>query len=162
MAKENHSTSELVYLDVLPILGQRMSDSTFIKAIKFRLGLVQHAGTGNCGVCRHAHNDCFGNHALTCVTSGDRIIRHDLLAKEVHRSCRSALFTAQLEQRNLMEGAYRPGDRELVQRSCQQRSTSQLRIQLHLLTTRQPRRRTMLRPQSVRLARSRNMKKQWL
>jgi hypothetical protein len=47
---------------------------------------------------------------VTCGTSGDRIIPHDLLAKEVHRSCRSALFTAQLEQRNLMEGAYRSGD----------------------------------------------------
>jgi hypothetical protein len=41
----------------------------------------------------------------------DRIIRHDLLAKEVHRSFRSAFFTAQLEQRNLMEGTYRPGDK---------------------------------------------------
>jgi hypothetical protein len=38
-------------------------------------------------------------------------IRHDLLAKEVHRSCRSALFTALLEQRNLMEGANRAGDK---------------------------------------------------
>jgi hypothetical protein len=61
------------FLDVLPILGQRMSDSTFITAIKFRLELVQHGGTGNCGVCRHAQNDCFGNHAVTCGTSGDRI-----------------------------------------------------------------------------------------
>jgi hypothetical protein len=33
-----------------------------------------------------------------------------MLAKEVYRSCRSSLFTAQLEQRNLIEGAYRPGD----------------------------------------------------
>jgi hypothetical protein len=32
-----------------------------------------------------------------------------------------------------------------------QRSTSQLRIQLHLLTTMQPRRRTMLQPQSVEI-----------
>jgi hypothetical protein len=141
-----------------------MRDSTFITAIKFRLGLVQHAGTENCGVCRHAQNDCFGNHAVTCGTSGDRIIRHDLLAKEVHRSCRSALFTAQLEQGNLMEGGYRPGDIYV------ENWFNGLAAALHISVPhpaaftyyKAAAKKTMLQPQSVKLASSRNMKRLWL
>jgi hypothetical protein len=57
-----------------------------------------------CNQCNRSPNDILGNLAVSCPNSGDKISRHNNIAKELYRTCQSALFNSRLEERNLMHG----------------------------------------------------------
>jgi hypothetical protein len=98
------------WLNVLPVMSLKMQPQWFITAVKFRLGATQFAYNEVCNQCNRSPNDILGNHAVSCPNSGDRISRHNNIAKELYRTCQSALFNPRLEERNLMHGNERPGD----------------------------------------------------
>ena len=91
-------------------LGLRIPATEFILAVKYRLGMPVFGSNGPCPACNHP-SDKFGDHALNCGYSGERITRHNLLRDAIFDVASSAALSPVKEGRFLLPGAdRRPAD----------------------------------------------------
>lgn len=76
-----------------------MPSSTFVTALKLRLGGAVHFPTGGmCSVCGNDHHsDEFGNGALTCMRGGARVRAHNDLRDTLAKLMRDSLISPTLE-----------------------------------------------------------------
>ena len=68
-----------------PALGLHLRPSEFIPAIKYRLGIPVYSSEGPCPACA-AQSDRMGDHALGCVSTSDRIARHNMLRDVIYET----------------------------------------------------------------------------
>ena len=93
-----------------PALGLHLRPSEFIPAIKYRLGIPVYSSEGSCPACA-AQSDRMGDHALGCVSTSDRIARHNMLRDVIYETAASADLGPAKEERHLLPGtSARPGD----------------------------------------------------
>ena len=93
-----------------PALGLHLRPSEFIPAIKYRLGIPVYSSEGPCPACG-AQSDKMGDHALGCVSTSDRIARHNMLRDVIFETAASADLGPAKEERHLLPGtSARPGD----------------------------------------------------
>ena len=91
-------------------LGLRIPATEFILAVKYRLGMPVFGSEGPCPACNRP-SDKFGDHALNCGYSGERISRHNLLRDAIFDIASSAALSPVKEGRFLLPGAdRRPAD----------------------------------------------------
>ena len=100
------------WLNCSPIasLGLRIPATEFILMTKYRLGMQVFASEGPCPACSR-HSDQFGDHALNCGYSGERISRHNMLRDAIFEVAAAAALNPVKEGRFLLPGAdRRPAD----------------------------------------------------
>ena len=91
-------------------LGLRIPATEFILMTKYRLGMPVFASQGPCPACNR-QSDRFGDHALNCGYSGERISRHNMLRDAIFEVAAAAALSPVKEGRYLLPGAdRRPAD----------------------------------------------------
>ena len=91
-------------------LGLRIPATEFILAVKYRLGMPVFGSDGPCPACNRP-SDKYGDHALNCGYSGERITRHNLLRDAIFDVASSAALSPVKDGRFLLPGAdRRPAD----------------------------------------------------
>ena len=100
------------WLNCSPIasLGLRIPATEFILMTKYRLGMQVFSLEGPCPACNRL-SDQFGDHALNCNYSGERISRHNMLRDAIFEVAAAAALNPVKEGRFLLPGAdRRPAD----------------------------------------------------
>ena len=100
------------WLNVVPSvsLGLHMRPQEFRVSSLYRLGVPLFVEEGPCPACS-APSDVFGDHAISCGSSGERIARHNLLRDAVHHTAVSASLAPLREEKALLPGTdCRPAD----------------------------------------------------
>ena len=91
-------------------LGLRIPAFEFTLSVKYRLGMPVFGSDGPCPACNR-HSDRYGDHALNCGYSGERISRHNLLRDAIFDVASAAALSPVKEGRFLLPGAdRRPAD----------------------------------------------------
>ena len=91
-------------------LGLRIPAFEFTLSVKYRLGMPVFGSDGPCPAC-NSHSDRYGDHALNCGYSGERISRHNLLRDAIFDVASAAALSPVKEGRFLLPGAdRRPAD----------------------------------------------------
>ena len=92
-------------------LGQRMSHSEFVAALRLWLGCQASSMDGWCPKCDQVM-DAQGLHSLCCMAGGDAVKVHNALRDQVHSFAHDAGFHAEKEESGLLpdDPRRRPGD----------------------------------------------------
>ena len=88
-------------------LGLKFTNSEFRITLCRQLRVQIFDETRACIACNTSLMDTFGDHALSCSSSSDRISRHNHTRDLVFHACRSAGLSSVLEARGLSESSRR-------------------------------------------------------
>ena len=77
----------------------------------YRLGMPVYLSDGFCIACRQGNSDCYGNHAISCGSHGERLARHNHLLDAIFATTACAHFAPTKEDRALLpNSAGHPAD----------------------------------------------------
>ena len=92
-----------------PSLGLQLRPTEFRISVLYRLGMPVFQSEGACIACDQ-YSDRYGDHAVGCVSQGERIARHNHLRDAIYHTAQSAQLGPLREERALLPGSERPAD----------------------------------------------------
>ena len=80
-----------------------MKEQEFRCILRYRLGIPVFEADGPCPACG-LHSDGLGDHAISCGSDGERIVRHNQLRDALFAAAASAALAPRKEERALLPG----------------------------------------------------------
>jgi len=111
LAKKNNKAVAWINVIPNPNINMHIINREYITIVKYWLGLQIYKERTTCPSCKKHNLDIWGQHALVCPTSGDRISRHNAIRDVIYQFCQTAQLAPVLEKSGLSRKTkQRPAD----------------------------------------------------